>query len=230
MATATPRSKNGSSFILLLRSDCGLVGLEVDRVAGEQELVIRSLGSAIAPPAYVYGCTILGDSNLALAIDALMLVNMGLQESGTFAEPASLTITGEASPVMALSAADRVVMVVDDSITMRQRLSLTLQRAGYRVLQAKDGQDAIQQLHQNPAVGMVISDLEMPEMNGLELLGHCQKDTQLSQIPVLILTSNLGEQNRQLALALGAAGYMNKPFVESELLRALQEVKAQEEN
>ena len=116
------------------------------------------------------------------------------------------------------------VLVVDDSNTLRQLLTLTLQKAGYHVLQAEDGQKAIAKLQQNSMVQLAISDVEMPNLNGFGFLGHCCQDPQLAKVPVVMLSSCSSEQHRQLAMHLGASAYFTKPYNEPELLAALKTI------
>jgi chemotaxis family two-component system sensor histidine kinase/response regulator PixL len=115
------------------------------------------------------------------------------------------------------------VLLVDDSITLRQTLALTLQKAGYQVLQAKDGYEAIAQLQEQADIQLVICDIEMPRMNGFEFLKHRQQDSMLSNIPVVMLTSRSGEKHRLIASELGATAYITKPFLEYKLLAIVQE-------
>jgi CheY-like chemotaxis protein len=119
---------------------------------------------------------------------------------------------------------DKVVLLVDDSITVRQTLALTLQKAGYQVLQAKDGYEAIEQLQQHRDIQLVICDIEMPRMNGFEFLKHRQQDPALADIPIVILTSRSGEKHRLIAAELGANDYITKPFLENKLLATVTDV------
>ncbi|BAZ10267.1 CheA signal transduction histidine kinase [Calothrix sp. NIES-4071] len=112
----------------------------------------------------------------------------------------------------------KVVLVVDDAISLRQTLSLTLQKAGYQVIQAQNGIEAVEQLQHHPEIHLVVSDLEMPRMNGFELLSNVRQNTSLSEKPVIILTSRSAEKHRKLAEALGATAYLTKPYLEHEFI------------
>ncbi|MEC4986448.1 MAG: response regulator, partial [Oscillatoria sp. PMC 1076.18] len=222
-----------NQMVLLLHSETGLVGLEVDRVIGEQELVIRQLGNTITPPNYVYGCTILSDSKLALVIDIVAVVNRELNQAPhtTNYLPAKVKKTDLESvkqanlPLLppAVSRRDREkwVLIVDDSITLRQTLSNSLRRAGYQTIQAKDGVEAIEKLQQLSTVDLIICDLEMPRLNGFEFLNYSRQTPEINQIPIFVLTSRQGEKHRQIALGLGATGYLTKPYLEKEILDAI---------
>ena len=241
--------------IILIRNQGTFLGLEVDQLIGEQELVIRPLGATIAPPNYVYGSSILADGRLTLVLDGAALMQY-VSEQQTASSTASLpnryradaltyTIAAResgsstapilpsrqeqrllpASPTAPNSDTrarrDKLVLVVDDSITLRQTLALTLQKAGYRVLQAKDGYEAIEQLRHRTDIELVICDVEMPRMNGFEFLKHRQQDSVLADIPVVMLTSRSASKHRLIATELGATAYITKPYLEQKLLATL---------
>ncbi len=215
--------------MLLLSQDGNFIALEIDRLVAEQELVIKPFGVAIAPPSYIYGCTILGDGSLIPVIDGSNLLNqiIGQNNSGTvnFAQLPDAELDESvpeqpATPMPAIKS--RTILAVDDSITLRQTLVLTFQKAGYRVVQAKDGREAIEQLHKNSAIQLVICDVEMPNMNGFEFLSHRRQDPAISKIPVIMLTSRSSEKHRQLATHLGANAYFTKPYIEQEFVAAVE--------
>jgi CheY-like chemotaxis protein len=114
------------------------------------------------------------------------------------------------------------VLIVDDSITVRELLSMSFNKVGYRVEQARDGQEAWEKLRSGLPCDLVFCDIEMPRMDGLELLSRLQKDAHLSQIPIAMLTSRGADRHRQMAVDLGAKGYFTKPYLEEMLLDAAQ--------
>ncbi|MEH2097897.1 hybrid sensor histidine kinase/response regulator, partial [Nostoc sp.] len=116
----------------------------------------------------------------------------------------------------------KVVLVVDDAISLRQTISLTLQKSGYQVIQAQNGVEALEKLQLHPEIQVVVSDLEMPRMNGFELLGNFRQYPKLAKIPVVILTSRSAEKHRQLAQELGAKAYLTKPYLENEFLSTIK--------
>lgn len=125
-----------------------------------------------------------------------------------------------------LEGSKRTVMVVDDSVTLRQALIYTLQKAGYQTLQARDGYEAISNFQAHPEIEVIICDIEMPRMNGFEFLAHRTSDRHLSQIPVLMLSSRTAVKHHQLALKLGASAYLTKPYSEQQLLSTISQVIA----
>ncbi|MGH1397069.1 MAG: hybrid sensor histidine kinase/response regulator, partial [Trichormus sp.] len=238
--------------VLLLRHNHGVFALEVDQIIGEQELVIRPLGNAIAPPKYIYGCSSLPNGTLILVIDGTLLLqsiemqatldlstlpsansihNSSLPVADSHIKSIPLLTAAQNSreiqpsqPLEVNPKAPRVVLVVDDAISLRQTVSLTLQKSGYQVIQAQNGIEALEQLQRHPQIQVVISDLEMPRMNGFELLTHIRQNPNLAKSPVVILTSRSAEKHRQLAEELGAQGYLTKPYLEQELLAIVEQL------
>lgn len=235
----SPVLESLNSPVLLLRCQQEILALVVDQIIGEQELVIRPLGSAIAPPKYVYGCTTLADGTLVLVIDGALLTQTQqqriqpqldymrlpvaeiLQQNSWF--PLS-TDTTQSLPLLnsASPSTSKVILIVDDNLSFRQTLSLTLQKFGYQVLQAENGLEALEKLQQHPEIQLVISDLEMPQMNGLEFLSRLQQHPQVVRRPVIILTSRSVQIYGQMAQHLGAIAYLTKPYVEQELVSTVE--------
>ena len=239
--------------IILIRYQDKLLGLEIDELIGEQELVIRPLGATILPPTYVYGGSILPDGRLTLVIDGSTLMEYLCDRQTYSTTSQNLSVTTATLDQGILTSQEqkqlpggeskidkgvgkiqnvnfqlpKLVLLVDDSITVRQTVSLTLQKSGYQVLQAKDGYEAIEQFQQNPNIQVVICDIEMPRMNGFEFLKYRQQDSSLTQIPVVILTSRSGEKHRLIASELGATAYISKPYLEHQLLTTLTDVLGQ---
>lgn len=120
--------------------------------------------------------------------------------------------------------AGKVILVVDDAISLRRTLSLTLQKSGYQVIQAQNGVEAIEQLQRHPEIQLIVSDLEMPRMNGFELLSHLRQNDTYANIPIVVLTSRSAEKHRQLAQELGANAYFTKPYLEHDFLSTLEEL------
>ncbi|AUT01830.1 hybrid sensor histidine kinase/response regulator [Nostoc sp. CENA543] len=238
--------------VLLLKHHHGMFALEVEQIIGEQELVIRPVGNAIAPPKYIYGCTSLANGNLILVIDGALLLqsvemqatldvsalpesnlpnNISLPSSDsnlksmpllTASQPKNYQEEPPSQYVEVQKKSQGLILVVDDAISLRQTVSLTLQKAGYQVIQAQHGIEALEQLQKHPQIQVVISDLEMPRMNGFELLTHIRNQPKFAKLPVAILTSRSADKHRQLAQELGAQGYLTKPYLEHELLATVE--------
>ncbi|MBW4693213.1 MAG: hybrid sensor histidine kinase/response regulator [Lyngbya sp. HA4199-MV5] len=226
-AVGTPK---GTAPMLVLRQQEQMFAVEVDQLITEQELVIKSFGAVIAPPSYLYGCTSLGDGSLIPVIDSSALLSFEREQkaaesaftggSQRFPGIHGLPSSRKPAPMIA-TIQTTTILVVDDAVTLRRTLALSLERAGYRVLQARDGQEAIDQC-QRSAVDLVICDIEMPNMNGFEFLSYRRQDPQIVKIPIMMLTSRSNEKHRWLAMQLGAAAYFTKPYLEQEFLAAIK--------
>ncbi|WP_017299239.1 hybrid sensor histidine kinase/response regulator [Nodosilinea nodulosa] len=206
--------------MVVLRSASTFIALQVDQVIGEQEIVIKQLEGPVPKPVGIAGATVLGDGRVMPIADVLELIDLA---SGRLRRDASTSLWTQATveePIEAIAQNDPTVLIVDDSITVRELLSMSFNKVGYRVEQARDGQEAWEKLRSGLPCDLVFCDIEMPRMDGLELLSRMQKDSSLSQIPTAMLTSRGADRHRQMAVDLGAKGYFTKPYLEEMLLDA----------
>jgi len=209
--------------IVVLRSANTHIGLQVDQVIGEQEIVIKQLEGPVPKPTGIAGATVMGDGRVMPIADVLELIDLSLgrlrRDSAS-----SLWGYGDAVPVEEPLPAktEPTVLIVDDSITVRELLSMSFNKVGYQVEQARDGQEAWEKLRSGLPCDLVFCDIEMPRMDGLELLSRMQKDEMLNQVPIAMLTSRGADRHRQMAVDLGAKGYFTKPYLEEMLLDAAQ--------
>jgi two-component system, chemotaxis family, sensor histidine kinase and response regulator PixL len=220
------------TLLLIETADRQVIALVADQVLPEQELAIKPFGAALKAPPYFYGCTIMGNGALVPVLDVQALVKPDLLSvpqiaSARSREAQSIEEIRDRSTMTGV-AVDRtpVVLVVDDSLTTRQTLALTLQKAGYRVLQAKDGREGLEQVEREPDIKAVFSDVEMPRMNGFEFLGQCRQKYTKEQLPIIMLTSRGGDKHRQIAQYMGANDYLTKPYLAVDILRSLDAVLA----
>lgn len=208
--------------IVVLRNASTFIGLQVDQVIGEQEIVIKQLEGPVPKPTGIAGATVLGDGRVMPIADVLELIDMATGRVRREV-PASLWSQAQIEePEEADILNEPTVLIVDDSITVRELLSMSFNKVGYRVEQARDGQEAWEKLRAGLPCDLVFCDIEMPRMDGLELLSRIQKDDALNQIPIAMLTSRGADRHRQMALDLGAKGYFTKPYLEEMLLDAAQ--------
>ncbi|GAB4177455.1 MAG: hypothetical protein Fur006_09150 [Coleofasciculaceae cyanobacterium] len=229
--------------LLVFNQGQQVFALEVDHLVTEQKLVIKPFGAVVAPPGYTYGCTILGDGSLIPVIDGATLVEQSLGQESQVTPPPTLPEPEQSStigfdsaiaaernlsvsktPALPNTVTAPTILVVDDAASLRKTLAVSLERAGYRVLQAGDGWEALKQLRSNSSVNLVISDIEMPNTNGFDFLNHRRKDPQLQKVPVVMLTSRSGDKHRRLAMHLGATAYFTKPYIEQNFLKAIREI------
>ncbi len=206
-----------SDSVVIIRQGLQLTALQVDRCWTDQEVTVRSMTNFLPLPTGFNSCAILGDGRVA----PLVNVPEFLHEitSPPRVQP-SLPALFSAATSVALPTVP-IVLVVDDSINVRRFLALTLAKSGYQVEQAKDGQDAIEQLEAGLAVQAIVCDVEMPRLDGFGLLTKLKANHKLSRIPVTMLTSRSGDKHRQLATQLGADAYFPKPYNEQALLQTL---------
>lgn len=212
--------------VLMVADGNELVGLKVDRYWSEQEVTIRQAEGNIAMPEGFAGCTILGDGRVIPLIDALSLLNWMNDRNNDFSSGSSGlagALSGSDTPLLDTATDQPLVMVVDDSVNVRRFLALTLEKAGYRVEQAKDGQHALEKLDSGLPIQAVVCDIEMPRMDGYGFLAHVKAKADFKSIPVAMLTSRSGDKHRKLAMTLGASAYFSKPFREKELLQTLEQ-------
>jgi len=203
--------------LLLVRAGEHRMALQVDGLLGNRQIVVKSVGPQISTVRWISGGTILGDGRVALILDVTALVRMDAAHT----VPSSVE-----TPVLTLPAAGRTVMVVDDSITVRKVTGRVLDRNGMNVITAKDGVDALKLL-QEQRPDIMLLDIEMPRMDGFEVVRHMRNTEELRDIPIIMITSRSGEKHRELAMELGVKRYLGKPYQEIELLENIDEVLAE---
>ncbi|MBG1270348.1 hybrid sensor histidine kinase/response regulator [Nostoc sp. WHI] len=205
--------------VVVVRSANTMIALQIDLVLSEQEIVIKQFEGPAPKPIGVAGATVLGDGRIMPIADVLEIIDI-------FQGRISTQLGGNSwqqkatPPDTSPAKIDPTVLIVDDSITVRELLSLTFNKAGYRVEQARDGQEAWDKLRSGLPCDIVFCDIEMPRCDGLELLSRIQKDSNLNHLPIAMLTSRGADKHRQIAAQLGASGYFTKPYLEEALLEA----------
>jgi two-component system, chemotaxis family, sensor histidine kinase and response regulator PixL len=217
--------------VLMIDQGQDIVALEVDKFWGEQEVTIRQPQGHIKLPPGFTGCTILGDGRIVPMVDAIDLIRWIDSDLADDATVTQRTLTsklddGTIAPKFtpAVPIQKSRVLVVDDSINVRRFVALTLEKAGYLVEQAKDGQEAVEKLQSGLSTQAVVCDIEMPRMDGYGFLATVKGQSQFKNLPVLMLTSRSGDKHRKIAMSLGANGYFSKPFKEQELLASLTQL------
>ena len=213
------QKSEGKVMLLLISEASDTIAIKIEQILMEQNLTIKPFSKVLTAPSYLYGCTILGDGSLVPVIDGIQLLEKTLQKE---------QLTTQYLPRIQNKIKQYTqyqlptILVIDDSLITRQTISKTLQKAGYNIVQAKDGWEGLAQLQQNTQVKAVISDVEMPEMNGFEFLSRCRKQYSMAEMPVLMLTSRSSKPYRLLAKQLGANDYLTKPYLDQELIDNLQ--------
>lgn len=223
---------NGYFHMVIVKVAGRQVGVVVEEVLGKDEIVIKNLGDYLRRVKLFPGTTIAPDGSLILLIDLNRLTSADTAErhalpasspaARVFAPGAEAVASGSI-PSEAVDAIenDRVVVVADDSISVRKFVGRMLEKAGYRVKLASDGLEASEIIAQ---VGchLLITDLEMPRMNGYELMAHLRQNPVTQRIPVLVVTSRAGAKHRDRAMKEGAMGFLTKPVQEDQLVAAVE--------
>ncbi|WP_109124577.1 Hpt domain-containing protein [Dyella sp. C11] len=209
--------------LLLTRSGDLRAAIRIDAVIGSREIVVKSVGPQISSVPGILGATIMGDGSVLIILDLAPLVRHGVARRLARLEEG---LTAVATPVVEEERVRPLVMVVDDSITMRKVTGRVLERHEYEVTTAKDGVDALEKLHER-VPDLMLLDIEMPRMDGYELATHMKADPRLRDVPIIMITSRTGDKHRQRAFDIGVDRYLGKPYQEAELLAQIGEVLEQ---
>jgi chemosensory pili system protein ChpA (sensor histidine kinase/response regulator) len=198
--------------VLLVRSADHSVALQVDHLHGSREIVVKSLGPQFRSVLGVSGATIMGDGHVVVILDSNALIRSSIARN--------IPQIIQASPEQDANRAS-LVMVVDDSVTVRKVTSRLLEREGYDVITAKDGVDAMMTL-QDHTPDIMLLDIEMPRMDGFEVAKNVRSSTVFNKLPIIMITSRTGEKHRQRGLEAGANLYVGKPYQEEQLLENIR--------
>jgi chemosensory pili system protein ChpA (sensor histidine kinase/response regulator) len=200
--------------VVLVRAGEHSTGLVADELIGSREIVVKPVGPQISGIRGISGATVLGDGRIVIILDIGALVRAEWR--------------GRSTPVIVRDRTDRrtFALVVDDSITVRRVTQRLLERNGMRVMTARDGMDAVALLAEN-VPDVILLDIEMPRMDGYEVAAHVRNDPRLRDVPIIMITSRVGEKHRARAIELGVNDYLGKPYQESQLIDAITPLVAQ---
>ena len=200
--------------VVLVRAGEHSTGLVADELIGSREIVVKPVGPQISGIRGISGATVLGDGRIVIILDIGALVRAEWR--------------GRSTPVITRDRTDRrtFALVVDDSITVRRVTQRLLERNGMRVMTARDGMDAVALLAEN-VPDIILLDIEMPRMDGYEVAAHVRNDPRLRDVPIIMITSRVGEKHRARAIELGVNDYLGKPYQESQLIDAITPLVAQ---
>jgi chemosensory pili system protein ChpA (sensor histidine kinase/response regulator) len=205
--------------VLLIRSGDLRAAVTIDQVVGNREIVVKPVGPQVASIPGIFGATIMGDGRVVVILDVAPLVR----------RQAALPRDHVAAPAPAVDTRKvPLVMVVDDSVTMRKVTGRVLERNNFEVATAKDGLDALERMAE-VVPDLMLLDIEMPRMDGYELATAMKADPRLRNVPIIMITSRTGEKHRQRAFEIGVQRYLGKPYQEHELMRNVFELLAETE-
>jgi chemosensory pili system protein ChpA (sensor histidine kinase/response regulator) len=214
--------------VVVVRSAAQRVAVHVDEVVGNQEVVVKNVGRQLSRLPGLAGVTLLPSGAVALIYNPVALAavyaapaHAASQVAGAAGPDADALVGAAVAARPSLAPAEParapMVLVVDDSLTVRRVTQRLLAREGYRVVTAKDGLDALERLaEERPAV--LLSDIEMPRMDGFDLVRNVRNDARLDGLPVIMITSRIAQKHRDYAAELGVDHYLGKPYAEEELL------------
>jgi chemosensory pili system protein ChpA (sensor histidine kinase/response regulator) len=201
--------------VILVRSTDHSVAFQVDNLQGSREIVVKSLGPQFKSVLGVSGATIMGDGRVVVILDPNALIRSSL--SRNLIDPVDTKFIASEK----IAEKNLLVMVVDDSVTVRKVTSRLLEREGYDVITAKDGVDAITLL-QDQQPDIMLLDIEMPRMDGFEVAKRVRSSQYQQALPIIMITSRTGEKHRLRGLEAGANLYMGKPYQEEALLESIR--------
>ncbi|MBI3221917.1 MAG: Hpt domain-containing protein [Nitrosomonadales bacterium] len=201
--------------LVLLRSGEQRIALHLDEIFGNQDVVVKNIGPQLARLPGIAGATVGGDGAVVLILNPVQL-----------AQRIAAEVTGAKTAPPLRS--EPLVMVVDDSLTVRKVTTRLLNRAGYQVVTAKDGVDALEQLAEvHPSV--MLLDIEMPRMDGFELAKQLRREARTERLPIIMITSRTADKHRDYAMQLGVNAYFGKPYPEQALLEKIAELVGEPE-
>jgi chemosensory pili system protein ChpA (sensor histidine kinase/response regulator) len=223
------------SPLMILRSGNDRVALHVDEILGNREVVVKNIGPQLSRMIGIAGATVLGSGEIVLILNPVPLAQRAAHENiraprltqsdvpdgmGAVAEMATFEPAArQAEPVQGLRK-QSIVMVVDDSLTVRRVTQRLLTREGYQVVLAKDGVDALEHL-QSITPDVMLVDIEMPRMDGFDLTRNVRDDERTQNIPIIMITSRTASKHRNYAMELGVNEYLGKPYQEDVLIKLI---------
>ena len=221
---------------MILKSGNDRVAIHVDEILGNREVVVKNIGPQLARMIGIAGATVLGSGEIVLILNPVPLAQRFAHESARAPRLTPIQAPAEnlgavaemvhpqdappkAEPVQGLRT-QHIVMVVDDSLTVRRVTQRLLAREGYQVVLAKDGVDALEHL-QSITPDVMLVDIEMPRMDGFDLTRNLRNDERTKRIPIIMITSRTATKHRNYAMELGVNEYLGKPYQEDALLKSI---------
>ncbi|MBL4778247.1 response regulator, partial [Ralstonia sp.] len=213
---------------VVVRNGAERAAVHVDEVIGNREVVVKHIGPHLARLEGIAGATTLGDGEIVLIYNPVVLTQRFEREAAARG-PSDQEATGAVAELHRDGSIDAVpglatqpiVMVVDDSLTVRKVTQRLLTRSGYQAVLARDGVDALRQLQEVTPDAMLV-DIEMPHMDGFDLTRNVRADERIGATPIIMITSRTADKHRRYAAEIGVNVYLGKPYNEEELLQHLR--------
>ena len=223
---AEPLARDGPTPIVVIRTAKGVLGLEVDGLLGLQEIVIKTLGSLRLFQGSCYsGATIDPEGRVILVVDPANLLGApermhAVSGAATLQDVLRLEMGDETAD--AVKGDDAGLLLIDDSLSVRKFIGRMLEGAGYKVQTASDGEEGLRKASA-ASFRLIITDLEMPKMNGYELIQALRDRPETKATPIIVMTTRAGDKHRQMAQSLGVSSYITKPVEERALIREISQ-------
>jgi chemosensory pili system protein ChpA (sensor histidine kinase/response regulator) len=230
--------RNGSARVevgkpvVIVRTGTGPVGLAVDELLGRQEIVIKPIGALKSLERSCFGgATIDPEGRVVLVLDPARLVSGG-EQAGSQLETLNETAAGTDTETpfqepMPQPTVEQKILLIDDSLSIRKFVGRMLETAGYEVDTAVDGEEGLRKASAKN-YRLILTDLEMPKLNGYEVIQALRSRSQTQQTPIIVMTTRAGDKHRQMALNVGASSYIAKPVEERALIQELERWIGQE--
>jgi chemosensory pili system protein ChpA (sensor histidine kinase/response regulator) len=216
--------------VVIVRTADGMIGLLVDELLGRQEIVIKPLGSIKSLDHSSFGgATIDPEGRVVLVLDPARLMARGAHAAAVpeLSSDATADALGPYAEAPEPNASEQSLLLIDDSLSIRKFVGRMLESAGYEVDTAVDGEDGLRKASaQN--YRLIITDLEMPKLNGYEVIQGLRSRAQTQQTPIIVMTTRAGDKHRQMALNIGASSYITKPVDERALIQEVERLIGKE--
>lgn len=213
---------DGTTPVVIARTMAGPIGLAVDELLGRQEIVVKSLGTLrLLERSYFSGATIDPEGHVILVVDPGRLLGREARDAQSMTEAPEVSLLSHGDGLADEDASDKAsapILLIDDSLSIRKFVGRMLENAGYQVDTAVDGEDGLRKASAQP-YRLIFTDLEMPKLNGLEVIQALRSRPQTQHTPVVVMTTRAGDKHRQMALSIGASSYIAKPVEERALLQ-----------
>jgi chemosensory pili system protein ChpA (sensor histidine kinase/response regulator) len=210
------------SPLIILRSGNDRVAIHVDDIQGNREVVVKNIGPQLARMVGIAGATVLGSGEIVLILNPVPLAQRVLLDATRTPVVDSVGAVADTHQAIQGLQSQPIVMVVDDSLTVRRVTQRLLERESYQVVLAKDGIDALEKL-QSITPDIMLVDIEMPRMDGFDLTRNVRGDERTRHIPIIMITSRTASKHRNYAMELGVDAYLGKPYQEADLLAEINE-------
>jgi chemosensory pili system protein ChpA (sensor histidine kinase/response regulator) len=228
LGLSSDKSVKENVRVLLLKDLENPCALLIDDIVKPEEIVIKPLGAPLQNMPELIGAAFLGDGQIAPVLDLFYLLNRKVQSPKSKVQsPPEISHSSLENKSKIQNPKSKItrVLIVDDSPSVRHLTSNIIKNAGFHAIVAKDGLEALEILQSSKDTpDVILTDVEMPRMDGYELLSSLKRNTNLQAVPVVMTTSRAGDKHRQKAFELGVSEYLTKPFDDAKLIEIINQL------